>query len=281
MKRIYSRIISAVLVTVLAALSLAGCTIIDDISNGFVDSIYGNAFDDDTTKPETDDFSIEDAINAVTTSHMSSFVTVTTDHFNRGSLGMMTGSATVLGSGSVIMVSTNTSGTNLYVLTNDHCVKSLPEFQYKNITMTDYRGNEYTGGQVLTGSQSEAYDLAVVVFSCTSTDLQPITIAKQNPETYDTVIAIGSSLAQRNSITIGKATAYYQSELIEVEALYHTAPLGSGGSGGALLNTDLELCGVNFAADVSEKEYGNGSSIPIGSVREHLATLEIFSEILD
>ena len=280
MKKTSIRLISLFLVIVLAAFLLTGCALTDGI-NSLIGSIYGDTIVGNNNKPDKDGFSIEGAINEITTSKMSSSVTITVDHFNRGTFGMLTDSATVLGSGSIIMCTTGTSEIKLYVLTNAHCVKSLPDRQYKSITMTDYRGNEYTGGQILTDSVSEAYDLAVVTFTCTSTTLEPIPLAKKNPDIGDTVIAVSSSHAQKNSITVGKVGAYYDSELVESDAIYHSAPLGSGGSGSALLNADLELCGVNFAADVAEKEYGNGSSIPIETVREHLTALEIFSEILN
>lgn len=119
-------------------LCVNSCAILEDINNAF-NSIYGDAF-----IPDEDDFSIEDAINEITTSKMSSSVTITVDHYNRGAFGVLTNSATMLGSGSVIMISSGNDGSKLYVLTNAHCVESLHDYQYKSITMTDYHGNGST-----------------------------------------------------------------------------------------------------------------------------------------
>lgn len=279
MKKASIRIISTFLVTLLITLSFSGCELLDAIGDSIVDSMYGDALSGGTDEGD-DGFSVEEAINQITTTKMSAAVTLTVNHYNRGTFGLITDSATMLGSGSVIMKASDITGTKLYVLTNAHCVESLPDRQYKTISMTDYRGNEYTNGTVMPGSLSEKYDLAVVIFSCTESPTTTVTLAKEDPERGDTVFAIGSPHAQVNSITVGKISAYYQGELVEVETLYHTAPLGSGGSGGALLNTKLELCGVNFAADITETDFGNGSSIPIEAVREYLATLQIFNELL-
>ena len=272
MKSMRMKLISFLLVIVLAAFMLTGCSSLDLI----IDYLFSTP-SQTPEEPEADEFSVEDAINEITTSKMCAEVTISIEY--RSILSTSLG--TVQGSGTVIM---RTESTLLYVLTNAHCVTTpdnITAQKYnKSIYMTDYRGNVYSGGKVYDESVDEERDLALITFACDNWDVQPLTLAKSNPSIGNTVIALGSPHAQMNSITVGKAGAYYDSDLIEVDALYHTAPLGSGGSGGALLNTDLELCGVNFAADISEGDFGNGSSIPIESVREYLADFSIFKLIL-
>ena len=272
MRSVRKKTISSLLIVVLLTLSLTGCTTIELITDHLLDSLSP-----DSTEPEVDEFSLEDAINEITTSKMCAEVTISIEY--RSILSNLLG--TVQGSGTVIM---RTESTLLYVLTNAHCVTApdnITAQKYnKSIYMTDYRGNVYGGGKVYAESVDEERDLALLTFACDNWDVQPLTLAKNNPSIGDTVIALGSPHAQMNSITVGKAVSYYDSDIIEGEALYHSAPVGSGGSGGALLNTDLELCGVNFASDISEGDFGSGSSIPIEPVREYLANFSIFNLIL-
>lgn len=276
MKQTSLQLISVTLVLVLAVFSLTGCTFFKNIGNAFLD-----IFNEEPASPDEPEFNLEEAINEITTSKMCSTITLKLEHYNRGAFGMLTDIATVTGSGSIIMRTSDASGNKIYILTNAHCVESLPDRQFKNITMTDYCGNEYSDGKVLENSLSKKYDLAIVTFSWTDANLKPITLAKQNPEVGDTVIALGSPHSQKNAITVGCALRYYTGDLIEAEALYHSALVGSGGSGGALLNSNLELCGVNFAADDTDEDFSNGSSIPIETVREYLSSLEIFGNILN
>ena len=272
MKRTGIKLTSLALALSLVLLSLSGCTFLSDLNDAIL-GLY-----DKPDEPEASEFKIEELINEITTSTICAEVTINVEY--RSVLSRPLG--TVQGSGTVIM---RTASTTLYVLTNAHCVttpEDISSTKYnKTFYMTDYRGNVYSNGRVYAESISEKYDLALIAFDCGNWDVQPMTLAEKNPQINDTVIALGAPHSQMNSITVGKATAYYESELLEVEALYHTAPVGQGGSGGALLNTELELCGVNFAADETEEDFGNGSSIPIESVREYLASFGIFDEILN
>ena len=273
MKNIKIRLIASALVLTLTALALVGCIFpvdIEDLLDKTADGIL-----------ENDAFSYADAINDITTSKMCSTVTLTTLYYNQNFFGITTESATSIGSGTVIMSTSESGGTNVYVLTNAHCVNDISKYEHKTITVTDYRGNAFSACSILQGSVSERYDLAIVVFTASNAGFGSIKLADENPKINDIVFSLGSPHAQTNSITTGRALRYYTGELIEVEALYHSALVGSGGSGGALLNGELELCGVNFAADDTEDDFSNGSAIPVESVREYLTTLKIFTEILD
>ena len=277
MRSVRTKLISSLLIVVLLTLSLTGCTAFEEIGNYITDALFGDiVIPDGGDEPE--ELSVEDAINEITTTKMCALVQLSTKYYNVNRWGEVTDYAISQGSGVVIMRST--ADLNCYVITNAHCVEDNADYKNKSVSIVDFRGNKYTSTRVREGSVSEKYDLAIVEFHCGNLEVQPVSLAKKNPAVGDTVFALGSPHAQMNSLTVGTAGAYYDSDLIEVDALYHTAPLGSGGSGGALLNTDLELCGVNFAADISEGDFGNGSSIPIESVREYLANFSIFNLIL-
>lgn len=273
MKRTTLRLLALIITVALTVLSLTGCTFFENIGKAFL-----GIFDGDLTDSDDAEFSLDEAINEITTSVMCSEVTVITEYYNKNPWGTVTDSATSQGSGTVIMRST--ASDMCYVLTNAHCIEDMSEYTYKTVSVIDYHGNTHTNAEVRYSSISSEYDLAIVQFYCSDKDITPLPLAKQNPRIGETVIALGSPYSQMNSITVGEATSYYTGNLIDVEALYHTAPLGSGGSGGALLNTDLELCGVNFAADTTEGDFGNGSAIPIEAVREYLSQFTIFNLIL-
>lgn len=277
MRSIRTKTISSLLIVVLLTLSLTGCTAFEEIGNYITDALFGDIFTPDGGD-EPEELSVEDAINEITTTKMCALVQLSTKYYNVNRWGEVTDYAISQGSGVVIMRST--ADLNCYVITNAHCVEDNADYKHKSVSIVDFRGNKYTSTGVREGSVSEKYDLAIVEFHCGNLEVQPLALAKKNPAVGDTVFALGSPHAQMNSLTVGTVGAYYDSDLIEVDALYHTAPLGSGGSGGALLNTDLELCGVNFAADISEGDFGNGSSIPIEAVREYLANFSIFNLIL-
>ena len=277
MRSVCTKLISSLLIVVLLTLSLTGCTAFEEIGNYITDALFGDILTPDGGD-EPEELSVEDAINEITTAKMCALVQLSTKYYNVNRWGEVTDYAISQGSGVVIMRST--ADLNCYVITNAHCVEDNADYKNKSVSIVDFRGNKYTSTRVREGSVSEKYDLAIVEFHCGNLEVQPVSLAKKNPAVGDTVFALGSPHAQMNSLTVGTAGTYYDSDLIEVDALYHTAPLGSGGSGGALLNTDLELCGVNFAADISEGDFGNGSSIPIEAVREYLANFSIFNLIL-
>ena len=278
MRSIRIKIISSLLVIVLVALSLTGCAALETISDYITDALFGDTVPPGANEEGVNEFSLEEAINEITTSKMCAMVQLSIKYYNTNKFEQTTDYAIAQGSGVVIMRST--ADLDCYVITNAHCVEDNPKYKYKSISIIDFQGNKYTSTTVREGSISEKYDLAIVEFHCGNKEVSPLPLASTNPSVGDTVFALGSPHAQMNSLTVGTAGAYYDSDLIEVDALYHTAPLGSGGSGGALLNTDLELCGVNFAADISEGDFGNGSSIPIEAVREYLANFSIFNLIL-
>jgi S1-C subfamily serine protease len=68
---------------------------------------------------------------------------------------------------------------------------------------------------------------------------------------------------------------------ITFPVIYHDSPIDHGSSGGMLLNSDLELCGVIFAV-AYEKESGDfvsGLSIPIEKVKEFLVTYSLLPDV--
>ena len=87
------------------------------------------------------------------------------------------------------------------------------------------------------------------------------------------VVSIGSPNSQTNTVTYGRVIDVLKANgeiSLNFKVTYHTAIIGEGSSGGALLNGDLELVGINFAGYASEG-LGNGLSVPVSKVLEFIA----------
>lgn len=167
-----------------------------------------------------------------------------------------------------------------YLLTNNHVVSSVKEAteagRAGSYTVHDYGGIEYAG--TLVASDSD-YDLAVIKFSMKSNRaLGVFSFADANPAVGDDVVALGSPLGQYNALTYGKVLGYANCKVndttstIPFQCVKHDAWITNGSSGGALLNTDLEIVGVNFA--VSETDAGEhvySWTVPLLKVKEYLS----------
>lgn len=66
-----------------------------------------------------------------------------------------------------------------------------------------------------------------------------------NANIGDDVVAIGSPLGLKNTVSNGNLSAYFQDD---IEVYQHTAPISPGSSGGALFNKKGELIGITYAS---------------------------------
>jgi serine protease Do len=177
-------------------------------------------------------------------------------------------------SGTGIIVGKN--DTELLILTNAHVVESVNNL---SCTFTD---NESVSATVK-GSKSDK-DVAVVAVSLSeikSSTLGSIAIAELG-ESDDVVVgqevvAIGNALGEGQSVTNGIISALDRSITVDnttFEGLFMTnAAINSGNSGGALLNADGKVIGINFAKTSEDGVEGMAYSIPISNVRELIDNL--------
>jgi len=175
------------------------------------------------------------------------------------------------GSGVIFKKEITSTTKTYYVLTNYHVTKSINN-KVRQFTSTDYMDNVIISNLVF---EDKNYDLAVITFTST-TDYNVCKFAESNPLVGDGVFAIGQPLGQRNTITFGYVKQYMIEEYdwcdINFECIFHTALINSGNSGGVLLNGDIELCGINFAAgEILDTTTSSISvSIPVEKVKECL-----------
>lgn len=163
-----------------------------------------------------------------------------------------------LGSGIIV----RKDGKKVYVLTNNHVVAGA-----KEIVVKLYDEREFKGTTVGTDSRR---DLALVSFEASSGDIQPARLGDSSAlEVGDWAIAIGSPYGLFSSVTVGIISAIGRnggpegniSDFIQTDAA-----INRGNSGGALVNIDGEVIGINtWIASTTGGSIGLGFSIPINN----------------
>lgn len=189
---------------------------------------------------------------------------------------MFGGSSTSEASGSGIIVSSDG-----YILTNNHVVNSTSSSSYYQIT-------EATGVKVKLYNDDTEYT-ATVVGSDSQTDLAVIKIDKtgltaaelgdsDSVQVGEFAMAIGNPLGLQSSISCGIISArdreVQDSETGTIYNLIQTdAAINSGNSGGALVNADGKVIGINTLKLSGTGVEGIGFAIPINS------TLPVYEEL--
>lgn len=172
------------------------------------------------------------------------------------------------GVGSGVIVSTEG-----YILTNNHVVENANE-----ITVDLKNGESYDGTVVGRDPQT---DIAVVKID--AEDLEAIEIGNSdNVRVGEMVLAIGSPLGDQlaHSVSMGIVSAKERSlgilrETKGYENFIQTdAAINQGNSGGALVNMDGELIGINTAiASRTGGNIGIGFAVPSNLAREIMKSL--------
>lgn len=212
--------------------------------------------------------------NKISQDTMKSLVKVYNENYNM----MIFGSEKFQGSGFCFYVQDG----YYFVITNCHVVADDPNYKNQSFTIEDYQGNVYKAylyeNPNKSGSAiSPEYDLACLYFKPSSdTNVKAISIASENPEVGEDVISLGAPKDQANSITYGQISEYRKITLddteeylsnVTFEVIHHDAFINNGSSGGPLLNSDLNVVGVNYAGSSQTNE---GYAIPAEKLIEFL-----------
>ena len=173
-----------------------------------------------------------------------------------------------IGSGFVI----KETNSYYYILTNHHVIKQDVIADKEYIYVYDYDLNQYKGNLMFS---SDKYDMAVVRITKNGSNnsLRVMELADYDPESGQTVIAIGQPQGQVNSVGIGKINRYVKISNAEYQVIEHSAYMDHGNSGGMLIDTDLKVVGINTWGDdsVSDKyKETRGYSSPVGKIKEFL-----------
>lgn len=163
---------------------------------------------------------------------------------------------------------------NYYVLTNAHVVYDEPSYSHISYYLYDYKGNKITASL---HSSDPNYDLAILYFPKGNYDLDSLNFAQADPLVGETVISLGQPLGQINTISFGKIIRYQTLNVhdlksnVEFQIINHNSPINSGSSGGVLLNTSLEIIGINYAGAGLDNEISLAAyAIPLSKIIEYL-----------
>ncbi|OOG42659.1 trypsin-like peptidase domain-containing protein [Rhodanobacter sp. C05] len=166
--------------------------------------------------------------------------------------------------GSGVIVSAQGQG---YVLTNNHVIAQAADIQ---VLLYDGRIAKAT----LVGADEET-DLAVLKID--ASNLPVIRMADQQPlRAGDVVLAIGNPLGLNQTVTMGIVSAVgRQLNSASAEDFIQTdAAINLGNSGGALVNTEGELVGINtLLIGKAAGAEGIGFAIPVATARKVLDQL--------
>jgi S1-C subfamily serine protease len=145
-------------------------------------------------------------------------------------------------------------GDNYYALTNNHVI-----YEGYYFSVMDAYGDIW---DARIEKADENYDLAVLRFRMnTENEFYIPEIVSEDPEVGDNIISITNPLGVVNSVTLGSVKEYLKIDPldndtmmddigsnVQFEVMKHDAPINSGSSGGAILNYDYKICGINFAS---------------------------------
>ena len=176
--------------------------------------------------------------------------------------------------------------TYYYCLTNNHVVYyDSSKYSSVEYRVYDCYQNVYGDSSIknykhtaLIGALPE-YDLALLKFEKGEKELTVVNMADNSKA--ELVFSLGNPKSLANAISFGETTGYKtftpKEETIEksnvtFDVLTHTSEIDNGSSGGALLNYNLELVGINFASSVASStgEFIRGYAIPIEKVKEFI-----------
>ena len=150
-------------------------------------------------------------------------------------------------------------GSKGIIVTNNHVVEGA-----QNVQIALSNGDKLDG-QVL--ATDPTVDLAVVKVDDTS--LPSATFAKELPRVGELAVAMGNPLGFENSVTAGIVSALHRSldQSTYIDLIQTDAPISPGNSGGALVNGNGEVIGINSAGIPSTQNANSiGFAIPSTTV---------------
>jgi len=163
-----------------------------------------------------------------------------------------------LGSGVIVRV-------DGYVLTNNHVIEGAEDIE---ATLSDGRVAKATR----VGADPET-DLAVLKLDIGN--VTNMTMSHKRLRVGDVVLAIGNPFGHGNTVTMGIVSGLgRQLDVSAYEEFIQTdAAINEGNSGGALIDSNGDLVGINTAFTREQKAEGVGFAIPIGTARNVLNQL--------
>jgi serine protease DegQ len=151
------------------------------------------------------------------------------------------------------------NGSRGIIVTNNHVVAGA------NTVQVVLSNGDKLDAKVL--ATDPEVDLAVIQVA--KTDLPTATFAKKLPRVGELAVAMGNPLGFENSVTAGIVSALHRSlgENPFIDLIQTDAPISPGNSGGALVNREGEIMGINSAGIPSTENANSlGFAIPSPTV---------------
>lgn len=170
-----------------------------------------------------------------------------------------------------------------YIITNNHVLSTGTGDVEKHAKVYLPNSSEPLDAEII-GTDAQT-DIAVVKVDCT--DLPAVTLGSSDQlEVGSMVVAIGNPLGRqfKGSVTVGYVSALNR-QVSDNTGTTHTliqtdAAINEGNSGGALVNTNGELVGINVAKIEGTGVEGLGFAIPIDSVKDVIDDLIEYKKVI-
>lgn len=195
--------------------------------------------------------------------------------------GRQTQTSTATATGSGIIISDDG-----YILTNNHIVSSTSSESYYEVSeatkMTVTLFNDATEYEAKIIGKDEQTDLAVIKIE--KTGLSKAEFAdSDNIKVGEFAMAVGNPLGMQSSITCGVVSAVNR-EVTDSDGKKFTliqtdAAINSGNSGGALVNSEGKVIGINTLKLSGTGIEGMGFAIPINSTTDITSQLIQYSKV--
>jgi len=186
-------------------------------------------------------------------------------------------SQTASASGSGIIISQDG-----YILTNNHIVNSSDSSYYYQVSEANsvkvYLYNDNTPYDAEIIGTDEETDLAIIKIN--KAGLMPVELGNSDSVSVgEFVLAIGNPLGLQSSVTSGIISAVNRevatTEGVQYSLIQTDAAINSGNSGGALVNSEGKVIGINTLKLAGTGIEGVGFAIPINK------TIDIYTQLIE
>ena len=189
--------------------------------------------------------------------------------------------STTINQGSGVIFAENEN--KYYLLTNNHVVYyNTNEYIGSSYIVTDCYGNQIEASLV---NMNANYDLAILSIrkDLITRDLAVTNVCQHDIKIGDKCVSLSTPDGLINSISFGKVTGYNlfkpETETLELNninfnIIVNSAYIESGSSGGALIDSNLKIAGIQFAsASDYNNEYLRSFAVPASKITEYIKTV--------
>lgn len=127
-----------------------------------------------------------------------------------------------------------------YAITNEHVLRSIQQALSSKVITFEGTQSDFA---IITHDASK--DLALIQFPKGERNITPMALESEGMTPGELVIAIGNPYGFQGAVTYGSIQGFTTLTVLNQAAIEHTAVLARGSSGGALVNQEGKLIGIN------------------------------------